>query len=328
MLFLLKSEHMKKDIKKSESIIINKILSECNVVVHEIKLFQYNDRVHDYIINKDLMLRLSEHTLDEVQKLLRVSALEGIQKVYGHGHMIHEEININYMLLDFFHGTNLYDSIPALSNDNAIEIGKEISKSLKQLHEIKGEHYDIGYYIPTIPKHMGNWKSGHQKYIELLKQQVKPLDLSVKDQHTIDLAFNYMDQHIESLNFEAGPVCLHNDLHPKNIIIDQNKYVGIIDWECSQFGSYDFDFANLVHWCIYPMDSDRGFEALLKSILDHYERFWTIPMLAERFTIYQLEHEINQIIWSQGNKIEDRLHRINGWLSGLIQQLFDKIHES
>ncbi|AUD65948.1 hypothetical protein BK011_09715 [Tenericutes bacterium MZ-XQ] len=317
---------MKININHSEHI-INQILSECNLDAKEIEVFQSNDRVCDYLVNQSLMLRISEHTLDEVHKLLRLNVLQGTQRVYGHGCIIHQKNKINYMLLDFFHGSNLYDTIPALSTDNAIEIGKDIAKALKQLHQIKGDQYDIGHYIPTIPKHRGSWKSGHQKYISLLHNQIKQVDLSADDQQTIALAFKYMYHHIDSLNFEEGPVILHNDLHPKNIIINQNRYVGMIDWECSQYGSYDFEFTNLIHWCIYPMDLDRSFETLLKSILDHYDHFWTIPMLAERFTIYQLEHEINQIIWNQGNQIEDRIRRINGWLSGLIHQFFDKIHD-
>lgn len=310
-----------------DEVIINEILDQCSVVAKRIQVFQSNDRVHDYLINNHLMLRLSSGTLDEIQKLLKVKSLEGIQKIYGYGHIKHQDKTINYVLLDFYQGLSLYDSIPMLSHNEAIQIGIDIADFLKQLHQIKTDHYDIGHYIPTIPKHKGSWKSGHLTYINLLQDQIRKINLSSEDRQTIDSAFNYIHQHIESLNFEEGPVLLHNDLHPKNIIINQTRFVGIIDWECSQFGSFDFDFVNLVHWCIYPNDESRKFETLLISIFNEYNRLWTIPMLSERLTIYQLEHEINQIIWSQGNKIDDRLKRINGWLSGVIHQFFKRVNQ-
>ncbi len=303
-----------------EQIIIQKILSECSLTINEIRLFQSNDRVQDYLLENTFMLRISESKLEEIKKLHIVGAFKGVQRVHFYGNIEVSNKRYFYLILDFFIGVDLYETIPSLTDKQSIKIGKELAETLKRLHQIKGDHYDIGHYIPTIPNFKFSWKKGHLAYIELLYSQITSLNLSMNFQKVIESAFTYMYNHIDSLDYENGPVFLHNDLHPKNIIIRQNQYIGVIDWECSQFGEYDFDFVHLLQWCIYPNEPRRSFKKLLKAVFDNYERLYHIPRLPERFTIYQLEHEMNQLVWNKGKDIEDRAMRITGWISGKIEQ--------
>lgn len=305
--------------------IIHKILKSCQLNIEDIHPFQTNDRIHDYLLDQRLLLRLSMTTLDETEKLLRLKNISGVQKVHFHGVIQHENKKVHYVMMDFFEGNTLYEVIPFLTDEEAKHIGSDIAKSLNELHQIKGETYDIGHYIPTIPKHVGSWKSGHIKYINDLKKEINIYQFDLEKHNVIKQAFDYMEQYIDSLEFEEGSVLLHNDLHPKNIIINQHQFIGFIDWECSQFGSYDFDYVNLIHWCLFPPEKDKSFELLLKTVLISDKQLLKIPKLAERFTIYQLEHEINQMIWHKCNNSEERISRISKWLNGAICHLFERL---
>lgn len=305
--------------------IIHKILKSCQLNIEDIDPFQTNDRIHDYLLDERLLLRLSMTTLDETEKLLRLKSISGVQKVHFHGVIQHENKEVHYVMMDFFEGDTLYDVIPFLTDEDAKHIGSDIAKSLNELHQINGETYDIGHYIPTIPKHDGSWKSGHIKYISYLKKEISDFQLDLEKHKVIKQAFDYMEEHIDSLEVEEGPVLLHNDLHPKNIIINQHQFVGFIDWECSQFGSYDFDYVNLIHWCLFPPEKDKSFELLLRTVLMSDKQLLKIPKIAERFTIYQLEHEINQMIWHKCNNSEERINRISKWLNGAICHLFERL---
>lgn len=126
------------------------------------------------------------------------------------------------------------------------------------------------------------------------------------------------------MEYQTGAKLLHNDFHPKNIIIHEGRLAGIIDWECSQFGESDFELTHLLHWYIYPSTPDNNLELLLKSVAENLKIASNVPNIEKRLTIYQLEHELNQLIWNGNKQEEERIQRINGWLDGQVDTLFRK----
>jgi thiamine kinase-like enzyme len=121
---------------------------------------------------------------------------------------------------------------------------------------------------------------------------------------------------------------LHNDFHYKNIIIDKNSFSGVIDWECSQYGEADFDLQHLLHWSLFPPSNDLDMTQLFTTIFLAYMRRCRIPMIEKRITIYLLEHDFIQILWSQGKRADELLPRIKWWLSNLenfIQNLLNNV---
>ena len=122
-----------------------------------------------------------------------------------------------------------------------------------------------------------------------------------------------------------GESVMQIDFHPKNIIIHEGQLAGIIDWECSQFGEADFELAHLFHWCIYPTDLEKHLSSYLQSLVKQLQSISGVPNLDKRLTIYQLEHELNQFIWNGLKQEEERMQRINGWLSGQIHAVLEPI---
>ncbi len=120
------------------------------------------------------------------------------------------------------------------------------------------------------------------------------------------------------MNAQTGPVYLQNDLHPKNIIINQSILSGIIDFECAQYGERDFELSHFVHWTIFPPDEISSFDDLVKEVIALFQKELFVEDLPIRQTIYQLEHEINQLIWNNGSDQEEKAKRIRAWLDGII----------
>ncbi len=114
---------------------------------------------------------------------------------------------------------------------------------------------------------------------------------------------------------------LHNDFHPKNIIVRDGEFSGVIDWECSQFGEADFDLCHLIHWCLFPPKPDADFRPFLWSLFHASPECVSVPDIAERLTIYQIEHELIQLIWSGGKSEDDRVRRLDAWLEGSVGDL-------
>jgi aminoglycoside phosphotransferase (APT) family kinase protein len=158
----------------------------------------------------------------------------------------------HYLITEYLPGTDLFSSLAALNEDQQERIGLEFVRFLGKLHSITGSYRDIGHYIPTIPRYHGSWIEGHQEYLGLLERHIDEVVLCPDSVETIAKSFSFIRSHIGSLEYQCGPVPLHNDLHPRNIIVHDGCLSGVIDWECSQFGEPDFDLTHLVHWSLFP----------------------------------------------------------------------------
>jgi aminoglycoside phosphotransferase (APT) family kinase protein len=263
------------------------------------------------------MLKVSASPLDGQMKQHYVESLPFVPKIHSSGVFTVSGGNYHYFITDYVEGCDLCGEVQYLTEKEQYEIGKEIVFFLDKLHTITDDCYDIGHYVPSIPRCKKSWKEGHLEYISLLESGIAQMDIESSGQKAVSSAFDYIYANIDTLEYQTGAKLLHNDFHPKNIIIREGKLAGIIDWECSQYGEADFEFTHLFHWCIYPPKQENNFEVLLKSVVENSLTFSKTPNIEKRITIYQLEHEINQVIWA-GRAQEERIYRIYGWLNGRI----------
>ena len=109
------------------------------------------------------------------------------------------------------------------------------------------------------------------------------------------------------------------------MLLHKGKFSGVIDWECSQFGEVDFELCHVIHWCIYPPNPGVDFRPFLRGLFEASPRCARVPDLARRLTIYQIEHEMQQIIWSAGQAESWRVPRLVRWMDGEVEALFREI---
>jgi aminoglycoside phosphotransferase (APT) family kinase protein len=242
-------------------------------------------------------------------------------KIHSTGTLISYGKEYEYLVADYMEGSELFSALKELTEEQSLLMGKDIACFLMNLHSVTDASYDIGHYIPTISRYKGSWKEGHHEYIKMLRNS---LSAEHTGENIITSAFDYINENIDCLEYQVGAKLLHNDFHPRNIIVKDGRLVGVIDWECSQYGEADFELAHLFHWCIYPPEQGCQFELLLKSLIETLGIAIEIPELAKRMTIYQLEHELNQLVWNGRQQEEERIQRINGWLNGQIEELLKK----
>jgi aminoglycoside phosphotransferase (APT) family kinase protein len=138
-------------------------------------------------------------------------------------------------------------------------------------------------------------------------------------------AYRFLQASVAALDFQTGPKLLHNDFHPKNILLQQGKFSGVIDWECSQFGEADFELCHFIHWCLYPPQPDINFRTFLRALFAAAPQCTQVPNLAQRLTIYQIEHEIQQIVWNASQAESWRVPRLMRWMDGDVDDLFREI---
>ncbi len=294
-----------------------------NISITSISLYKESQTSIDYIVNFDYLVRLSEKPLPEEKILTILANYSSTPHILLSGYFNINSYNTYITIMDYIKGNELYQMIQNLDESEQFNVGNHLGHYLQQLHNIKDSYYDIGHYIPVIPRYKGSWKSGHIKYTDWIKENLFQFKYEDNIKAFLEKAIQYVYDHIDALDFQTGPVLLHNDLHPKNIIINQNHLSGIIDWECAQFGERDFELTHLFHWSEYPMEDGHNFPLLIKQVIKSYQAIYIIPNLDQRLTIYQIQHELFQMILHSGNVTKLRLQRIQGWLDGNISKLIN-----
>lgn len=276
-----------------------------------------------FIINQAFLLRVSNTTMaPEQEKFRRIAALDFVPKIIRTGSIRHEAGPLYYTLLTHLPGNDLIHAAPQVTSPQQEQLGKDLARFLEHLHQINGPHYDIGLYVPVLPGFSGTWRAGHQKYWDYLEQESEKLPLKPGSTQVFSSAFRFLHAAAASLESQQGPKLLHNDLHPQNILVNQGRFSGVIDWECSQFGEADFDLCHLIHWCLFPPQSGIDFRPFLRALFAAAPTCTRVLRLAQRLTIYQIEHEIQQIIWNSSQAESWRIPRLIRWIDGAVEDLF------
>lgn len=279
-----------------------------------------------FFVNDTFLLRVSATTMArEQERFRRVAALQNVPRILNVGALETEEGPVYYTLLTLLPGDDFVNAYFETTVAQQRQLGNAVAAFLDSLHTYDGPHYDIGLYVPILPDFSGTWRVGHQRYWDHLQQGIAAAHLEPESRRIVAEAFQFMNASIDVLNYQTGPTVLHNDFHPKNILLHQGRFSGVIDWECSQYGEADFDLCHLIHWCVYPPHPAIDFRAFLGAIFAAAPRCAHVPELAGRLTLYQLEHEIQQILW-QGNRAEaERVPRIVRWLDGGVADLLREV---
>jgi aminoglycoside phosphotransferase (APT) family kinase protein len=169
----------------------------------------------------------------EQEKFRRIAVLDFVPKIKHFGVLEGDAVPVHYTLLTLIPGDDFVNVFSETTIAQQKQLGKDVAIFLDHLHALSGTHYDIGLYLPAIPNFFGTWRVGHQKYWEILKQGTKSLQLKPDSISIFESAFRFLNESIEALDFQTGPKVLHNDFHPKNILLNQRSFSGVIDWECS-----------------------------------------------------------------------------------------------
>ena len=314
---------MKKDIDFPE---VDQICTAHQIGIKDFKSVAGSFGKKIFMINQEWLLRVSETPMTlEQEKFRRVAALHFVPKVIYTGMHQRDAGPVYYTLLTFLPGDDFVNAYQETTEVQQKQLGKDIAGFLDKLQELNGTHYDIGLYVPALPCFSGTWRDGHQQYWEFLKQAAEKSPLTLDTIRVFEGANRFLDASAAVLDFQTGPRLLHNDLHPRNILVDQGRFSGVIDWECSQFGEADFELCHFIHWCVYPPKPNIDFRTFLRALFEASPRCTRAPNLARRLAIYQVEHEMQQIIWLGSAAATWRVPRLVHWMHGGVEDLLQEI---
>lgn len=120
----------------------------------------------------------------------------------------------------------------------------------------------------------------------------------------------YFDEHIHLLNAVDGPCIIHRDFRPGNIIINQGKIMGIIDWASARSSFAQEDFCAMEHgnWS-RDASSKEAFlagYAVIRPVPDYKE---LMPLLRVRRALATIGFTVKHNTWSGSNADLYRFNR-------------------
>jgi Ser/Thr protein kinase RdoA (MazF antagonist) len=203
------------------------------------------------------------------------------------------------------HGAILMECLPGTllkKTDLTDTLAYEIGSLLARIHLA----HTVGYGDLIQPENLSHDPRVHftQKFEEGLGECAKHLPPPL-----IDQCHSYYHTHLSLLDSVDGPCIIHRDFRPGNLIINQGKLQGIIDWSSARSGFAQEDFCSLEQGEWHASSTSR------KSILSGYASIRPVPDYAAMMPLLQLSRAIAIIGFTVKNRTwessNSRLYGVN-----------------
>jgi aminoglycoside phosphotransferase (APT) family kinase protein len=241
--------------------------------------FSNDKKIKLFSDNQIFLLRIS--TIESAKR--RESEFEIMKKALSSGVKcnipikfgILADLEICYSLFLYIHGIEAENGLKKIQLHDAFLIGVDAGIDLRKLHTIKPD-------VEIKP-----WKQ------RLIEKHNKYRDKYEKCKYSFaedSFLFNFIEHRIDDLpdtenNFQ------HDDFHVGNIIINDNKYAGVIDFNRMGWGDFAHDFVKM-GWFSRNISTD-----FVNGQLDGYfcgqipEQFWN------SYSLYMAISIFSTIVW-------------------------------
>lgn len=178
-----------------------------------------------------------------------------------------------------------------LSATASPEIAYQIGAMQASMHQIKPPNKTVP---GSIQNEFPNWHEFIERQFYSFAEDVK----KVLDEDLYSASLRKFEHMKGELPEPDGPSFVHMDFRPANIIVEEGRVSGIIDFESVRFGSSEIDFTK-IHRDFLKSDT-----VLLNSYQEGYNSIRTMIDLRAVLPFYRFIDAFNSIGWSQRRGLE------------------------
>ena len=197
-------------------------------------------------------------------------------------------------------GDNLYSKWHLLSNEQRKIIIKQLCDILKVINKSPYDEFlqkfDVNF--------SNNW---HDKILNQIQNSLKKIEeKNLLSSEFIKVIKNFVDDNHNILK-EQKLTLVYWDAHFDNILVQDTKIVGILDFERTEVSSMDFVLDIIKRMVEYPKKyMSEKFEKFAKkedyaNLLDWFQEFYPelfeFENLDKRLDLYSVEHDLDTLIW-------------------------------
>ncbi|MDQ3307509.1 MAG: phosphotransferase [Actinomycetota bacterium] len=224
-------------------------------------------------------------------------------------------------------GRTLYEAWPTADSSTRQAITESLGAALRALHRIP---VPAGLLPPWLAQAIAGkkpWAAFHPPVVSAALQLVE--DARRLPGHDSRLLADVTDWVQERLVLFAAdePVLVHGDLHGSNLMVDQGRVTGLIDFAEALAQPADVELDNILHWCAKarafpPVPGEQGLDETTLTevpgwLHGAYPELFEREHLRERLNFYDMYGELAQYAHHpQPDEREAARGRIAGLLSG------------
>ena len=262
--FLLK----KFQVDKISSLVISQNSTVNNHVVFEIDNKKYVMKILTRKPAEEHEFYRLEKEANLMQQFKQNNELCGSnQKTIPVPNIVHIETDTNvidykFIIMEFIEGENLADVWENLEQEKRENLVIELAEIIREIHKVKFdmfgdiEEFDCPRRFYTFERLL---KSNIRKYARIIGPRNQlPIELITK-------TVKFVEDNIDSIEFDTEPTLIHKDLHFGNFIIDREKsrIKAVLDFEWAEASHPFIDLFNI--------KEDFSFdEEQLKLFYNHY----------------------------------------------------------
>ncbi|ENQ3106977.1 aminoglycoside phosphotransferase family protein [Bacillus cereus] len=249
---------------------------------------------------------------DDKKFLLRIGSLEGYERKKTEFQILQrmqeyhvkspkpieigilEEMNFCYTIYSFIEGVDVKEALTVLTDQEQYKIGTEAGGQLFKMHLLEAPVNIKSWYEQAMQK--------HYRYLDAYKESGIKIE---NDQKVI----NFIEKNKYVLKGRPNRF-QHDDFHLQNIIVDNNRYAGVIDFNNFDWGDPIHDFVKV---SLFQRNESIPFSiGQIQGYFKHNvpEDFWML------YSIYAGMVIFSSVVWSlrfaphQLDEMIGRLHNI------------------
>jgi hygromycin-B 7''-O-kinase len=183
------------------------------------------------------------------------------------------------------------------TDDDSVEISRQLGRLLRELHAVT---FDAFGYIETRVTSPVATNTEYMRRRVDRKVQSGPADLR-------DALKHYFGERDAAFDGCETAVLCHNDAHDANVLVENGRITGIVDWENAVAADPIFDLAKA--WAF----SDGRSDGTLAALMDGYgplREDWR-----DAFELYVVDHLLELWIWFAQLGVTDPLPELEGYLA-------------
>jgi aminoglycoside phosphotransferase (APT) family kinase protein len=209
------------------------LISNCKDVIEIKKGYSSNEKylIHMQDGNNKLLLRMfnveelvlkkSEYSILEMMREYHVTCSRPIS--------IGEVGNQGYMITSYIEGKDAEDEISTYSEEDQFNMGFEAGKELRKMHQLSAPEHIPSWYLRKVEK--------HNRYIDAYLE----CEIKIKNDQRI---MKFIDENSHLMK-ERPNLFQHDDFHLGNIILNNHKFAGVIDFNRFDWGDPYHEFLKI-----------------------------------------------------------------------------------
>ena len=237
---------------------------------------------HTYLIGDKYVVKIEKdldvliHQPKIIEKLLSAGAK--VPRVFDYGTVNGK----SYLLMEKIPGRKLSESWPSFDPGLKEQFIIQIVGQLKIFHSI---HFDR-YSLRSLNREFDNFKDFLKSLTDFgIIDESKLDDTTAKN---LSLLKTYYQDHDHVLDETGTAVLVHNDMHFENVMYENDKVTGIIDFDLTRQAPRDYELWHMIDFFNKP---DRYVEEQTKSIYESYVGDGDIQLLKKYYPeLFSHEH--------------------------------------